>query len=151
MSNLTPFRRTPGQVQVTGSGETMMLSPDNQLRYQPFVKVIEAVDPKQLAAVYFHLYPLFQQQYRALGYPGRYFNDRLIETIDHLLATPEVQGPIRLVQPRVLYQFADPELEKLSAGQKAMIRIGPDNAARVKARLRAIRAELTRGNQSASR
>jgi hypothetical protein len=42
----------------------------------------------------------------------------------------------------VLYQFADPELERRSAGQKVMMRMGADNARRVKAKLREIRREL---------
>ena len=33
-------------------------------------------------------------------------------------ATPEVSRPVRLVQPRVLYRYADPAIESLSAGQK---------------------------------
>ena len=57
----------------------------------------------------------------------------------HLLATPEVQGPIELTQPRVFYEFADPELEALSSGQKTLIRMGPENAAVVKAKLREVR------------
>jgi hypothetical protein len=43
----------------------------------------------------------------------------------------------------VLYQFADPELEGLSAGQKIMLRMGAENAAKVKAKLREIRRELS--------
>jgi hypothetical protein len=42
----------------------------------------------------------------------------------------------------VFYKFADPELESLSAGQKIMIRMGPQNAEKVKAKLRALRREL---------
>ncbi len=34
------------------------------------------------------------------------------------------QYPIRLTQPQVHYRFADPLLEKLSAGRKIMIRVG---------------------------
>ncbi len=63
--------------------------------------------------------------------------------IDHLLATPTVKTPIALVQPKVLYRYADPELEALSSGQKAMIRVGPDNAAVLKAKLREVRNEIT--------
>ena len=88
-------------------------------------------------------YPLFQEAYEYLGYPSAYFNDRLIDVIDHLLATPVVDGPIRLVRPHVLYKYADPDLEALSAGRKALIRIGPDNANRVKQKLREIRQILT--------
>ncbi|MGH8487811.1 MAG: DUF3014 domain-containing protein, partial [Gammaproteobacteria bacterium] len=41
-----------------------------------------------------------------------------------------------------LYQFADPEVEKRSWGQKTLIRMGPANAAAVKAKLREIRASI---------
>ena len=103
------------------------------------VALVHAVDSKQLVAIYVRFYPLFQQAYRELGYPDGYFNDRLVAVIDHLLATPDVKPPIALVQPKVLYQYADSELEALSAGQKAMLRVGPDNAAVLKAELREIR------------
>ena len=53
-----------------------------------------------------------------------------------------MRGPIALVQPGVQYQYADPKLEQLSAGQKAMIRMGSANAAVVKEKLRALRAAL---------
>ena len=76
-------------------------------------------DAAQVASVYKHFYPLFQQAYVDLGYPDGYFNDRLVEVIDHLLATPEVAGPIKLTQPGVFYQYADPSIEERSAGQKA--------------------------------
>ena len=90
-------------------------------------------------------YPLFQQSYAELGYPSRYFNDRVFDVIDHLLATPDLSGPIALTQPKVLYEFADPQLQELSAGQKMLLRMGPDNEARVKAKLREIRKLLQRG------
>jgi hypothetical protein len=49
---------------------------------------------------------------------------------------------VHLVQPSVLYRYADERLEKLSAGQKLLIRMGPANAAVIKAKLREIQAEL---------
>jgi hypothetical protein len=66
-----------------------------------------------------------------------------VEAIDDLLAAPEIPGAIKLVRPKVLYLFADPALEELSAGQKIMIRMGVENAVRIKARLREFRQELT--------
>jgi hypothetical protein len=42
-----------------------------------------------------------------------------------------------------MYLFADPQLEELSAGQKIMIRMGVENAVRIKARLREVRQGLT--------
>jgi hypothetical protein len=136
---LWPVQPTPGAVSTINAGDNLVIAPNNSVRYAPFVALVHAVDSKQLVAIYVRFYPLFQQAYRELGYPDGYFNDRLVAVIDHLLATPDVKPPIALVQPKVLYQYADPELEALSAGQKAMIRVGPDNAAVLKAKLREIR------------
>jgi hypothetical protein len=41
-----------------------------------------------------------------------------------------------------MYQFADPKLEDLSAGQKLMLRMGPTNAAIVKNKLRELRSQV---------
>jgi hypothetical protein len=104
--------------------------------------MIGSIDTKQLVTSYTRYYPLFQDAYESLGHPPQYFNDRLVEVIDHLLATPDIRGPVALVQPNVLYQFADPRLESRSAGQKLLIRMGSDNATAVKAKLRELRAAL---------
>jgi hypothetical protein len=112
-------------------------------RYKPMVAVIEKLDMQKLAAIYFHFYPLFQQSYQNLGYPNGYFNDRLVQVIDVLLAAPQVAGPIELVRPNVMYTFADPALEARPAGQKLLLRMGPDNAAVVKAKLSELRAIIT--------
>jgi hypothetical protein len=80
-----------------------------------------------------------------LGYPNGYFNDRLVEVIDNLLATPESKGPIELVRPNVMYVYADPALEARSAGQKLLIRMGPENAKAIKAKLSELRAVIASG------
>jgi hypothetical protein len=112
-------------------------------RYKPMVAVIEKLDMQKLAAIYFHFYPLFQQSYQNLGYPTGYFNDRLVQVIDVLLAAPQVAGPIELVRPNVMYTFADPALEARPAGQKLLLRMGPDNSAVIKAKLSELRAIIT--------
>jgi flagellar basal body-associated protein FliL len=140
--DLRPIKPTLGDTLVSSQGDNSTLSAANYARYEPFIHLVETTDPKTIAAVYFRLYPLFQQAYEDLGYPGKFFNDRLVEVIDHLLAAPEPQGPIELVQPKVFYQFADPRLEDLSAGQKLMIRMGPANERAMKMKLRDLRTEL---------
>jgi hypothetical protein len=142
---LSPLKPAEGGLQVSRQGDDLVIGDANRGRYAPFVKLVETVDIGYLAALYRRFYPLFQQAYQELGYPRGYFNDRLIAVIDHLLATPEPAGPLRLVQPKVLYQFADPELERLSAGQKYLLRMAPDDAARIKARLREFRGHVAGG------
>ncbi|HEX6321710.1 MAG TPA: DUF3014 domain-containing protein [Burkholderiales bacterium] len=114
----------------------------NTARYAPYVRVLESLDTRALVQRYIEAYPLFQQAYAELGFPKRNFNDRLVEAIDNLLAAPELAAPPELVQPKVLYEFADEDLQKRSSGQKIMMRMGADNARRVKAKLREIRREL---------
>ena len=132
-----------GSVETSQADGRMLLRADNAQRYATYVRVMEQADTGKLVAAYVRYYPLFQKAYEDLGYPHGYFNDRLVEVIDHLLATPEVPAPIALAQPKVLYEFADPALEQRSAGQKILMRMGPINEAHVKAKLRAIRAGVT--------
>ena len=133
-----PLERVPGDFKV----QDMSISAANAARYAPYVRVFESLDSRALVQRYVESYPLFQRAYAELGYPNVQFHHRLIEAIDNLLAAPDVLNP-ELEQPKVLYLYADPALEARSAGQKIMMRMGPENAAKVKAKLREIRRELT--------
>jgi len=141
-ARLMPVKPVPGPFAAEGSGGDMAIGPQNALRYRPYIVAMEGVEAKRLVMAYVQLYPLFQAAYQELGYPNAYFNDRLIVAIDDMLAAPEIPSP-KLAQPKVLYEFADPAVEALSAGQKILVRMGPENAKRVKDKLRAIRRELT--------
>ncbi|MBK6804569.1 MAG: DUF3014 domain-containing protein [Betaproteobacteria bacterium] len=75
-------------------------------------------------------YPLFQEAYREQGYPNAYFNDRLVQALDLLIATREAPGQLAIVQPKVLYEFADPALRGAASGQKILLRMGRECRAR---------------------
>lgn len=158
---LRPVRRVPGIFAVEkavtepasgGQGDDfrpeqvrLTTSEQNLRRYAPLMKMVDRIDVSAFATVYKRYYPLIQDSYDQIGNPdSRYFNDRFVEIIDHLLETPEVEGAIELAQPKVLYKFADPDLERRSHGQKALLRIGPSNAGKVKEKLRSLRRLITR-------
>jgi hypothetical protein len=141
--SVMPVNAAQGQFRTIGNGKDYTVRPDNADRYAPYVRLVRAADAEQLVALYVRFYPLFQQAYQELGYPGAYFNDRLVYVIDHLLAAPDMPSGVKLVQPKVFYEFADLDLEARSAGEKLMMRIGRDNAAVVKAKLREIRSAIT--------
>jgi hypothetical protein len=145
-----PVVPTGGKFLVAGTDDKPVIDERNFERYSAAVSAVAALDTRRLVSAYLRLYPLFQSAYEALGYPSAYFNDRLIAVIDHLLETPEMTGPIALVQPSVYYEFADPELEARSAGQKLLLRMGPANAAILKGKLRELRAGLTAGRRPAA-
>jgi len=148
-----PVDPTPDRFTVDEVGDAPVIAADNANRYTPFVLVAEAVNARRAVDLYLRLYPMLQRAYEELGFPGRYFNDRVMAVIDTLLSTPEtevplklrlteVKGPIASLRPWVRYEFADPALEALSSGQKILLRVGPVNERRLKEKLAEIRSEL---------
>jgi fermentation-respiration switch protein FrsA (DUF1100 family) len=134
-----PVGRLPSEFQATDGA----IDPANYERYLPLIDMFTLADPDTVADLYRRYYPLLQKSYEALGYPNAYFNDRLVQVVDHLLETPIPDEPPRLVRPHVLYEYADPEYEALSSGQKLLLRMGPENAGRVKRALEELRARIT--------
>ena len=139
---LRPVKPVDGRFAAAGTEDARTLDPANYERYKPMVDLVRSLNDEQLIALYQRYYPLFQDAYENLGHPPKYFNDRVIQVIDHLLATPDVKDPVALAQPNVQFEYLDPKLEARSAGQKVLMRMGSANAAAVKAKLRALRARL---------
>lgn len=148
-----PVHPTPQRFLVDGEGAELVAAKANAARYAAMLVFAESVPMDNAVALYARLYPLFQQAYEELGYPNRYFNDRLVAVLDHLIKAPEPQGPLQLKltkvqtelpdpRPWLRYEFADPALEALSSGQKIMVRMGPANEARAKAVLRELRRRV---------
>jgi hypothetical protein len=140
-----PVRPPAGKFKVNGEQAPFTLSPENDARYAPYVELIEQLDVDAAVRAYVRYYPLFQEAYQSLGYPDGYFNDRLVEVIDHLLQTPEPARDPYLEPYEAVYVYQDEKLEGLSAGQKTLLRIGADNRQDVRGALQRFRDALTRG------
>jgi hypothetical protein len=148
-----PVKLTPGRFTVEEAAQGTTIAASNAQRYAPFVHWADDIDAKKAVALYRRMYPLLEQAYRELGLGNRYLNDRVVEVIDTLLATPEpqsaprvqleeVKGPYPSERPWVRYQFVDPSLESLSAGQKILVRVGPANERILKRKLSEVRRLL---------
>jgi Protein of unknown function (DUF3014) len=156
-SSLWPVATTPGHFETEARDGGVVIAASNAERYAPFVRFAEAIDAGRAARLYFRLYPLLQRAYEDLGYPGKYLNDRIVEVIDNLLATPKVTGPIRVRRVGAdggatgtgLYLYEDATLESASAGQKILLRVGTDNASRLMAKLTELRAQIAAGPAAA--
>ena len=140
------MRPLPGAFATGAADGTLQIAEANAQRYEPYVRAFEQADPARLAAVYRRFYPLFQQAYVEVAGPQAYFNDRLVAVIDHLLQAPEPASPLQVVEDaHGKFRFADPDLESRSVGQKALLRLAPEQQVRVKRQLQAIRGALARG------
>ncbi|WP_049871321.1 DUF3014 domain-containing protein [Ramlibacter tataouinensis] len=152
-----PVLPTPGRFSPAPAEGQAVIAQGNAERYAPFVAWIESLDVERTVGLYRAAYPLFQQAYRELGFGDRHFNDRLVEVIDLLLASPEpvepigvqlteVKGPLEPERPWVRYEFTDARLQALPAGQKIMVRMGTDHQQRLKDKLGAFRRALVAGS-----
>ncbi|WCM86521.1 DUF3014 domain-containing protein [Acidovorax sp. NCPPB 3576] len=159
-SRLWPVQPMPQRFLVDGEGgDTETIAATNAGRYRAFVMLAEAIPQDQAVALYARLYPLFQQAYEELGFPRRYFNDRLVATLDNLLQAPEPTGPVQVqltkvtgevpsTRPWVRYEFADPKLQALSSGQKILVRMGVENERRMKTVLAELRRRVATGEMA---
>ena len=150
---LWPLSPVGGKMVLEEGTQGLQIAPANSARYDAVVDFVTGIAPAQAAAWYRQAYPVLQTTYEELGYPGKYFNDRLVEVMDHLLLTPEpagpmavdlvqVQGQIAPQQPWLRYEYADPQLQSLSAGQKILLRLGAEHRQRIKAYLQDFRAQI---------
>ena len=160
-AEMWPVKRTDGLFEADARADRTVIGAKNADRYAPFVAFVSEIDTPRTIALYRRLYPLLQEAYEELGYPGKYFNDRVVEAIDDLLATPEVAEPIKIKRvevpgsepgagprgkgPPALYVFEDATLEARTAGQKILLRMGHTNAAKLKAKLVDVRARIAKG------
>ena len=140
--SVMPVKQVQDLFITEGPENDKTISPKNAARYSAYVRITELIDAQKLGEVYVRLYPLFQEAYEELGYPKEYFNDRLLVVLNHLLAAPDLNEPVKLVQPNVFYLYADPDLEARSAGQKILMRMGSKNEAKIKAKLREIKRQV---------
>lgn len=151
---LWPLSPVGGQMALTSTEQgAAQIAAANSARYDALVGFVTSIAPSQAAQWYRQAYPVLQQAYENLGYPGQYFNDRLIAVIDHLLRTPQpteplavrwvqVQGQVAPQQPWLRYEYADADLQALSAGQKILLRLGAAHRQRIQSYLQALRSQI---------
>ncbi len=113
-----PVRPPAGAFRVTSHDGVLTAAADNEARYAPYVRLLDAVDTRTVVDIYLRFYPLFQQAYVELGYPNGYFNDRLVEVIDVLRATPVPKAPVALTQPKVIVPIRRPDARSAAGGSE---------------------------------
>ncbi|RDE22507.1 DUF3014 domain-containing protein [Motiliproteus coralliicola] len=140
----SPLKPMSDKFRPSVKGEQIWLDGYNFGRYSSYLTLLEKIDSRSWVEIYRRYYPLMQQAYAELGYPRQRFHDRVLMALDHLLSAPVKPRALALAQPSVMFVYADPKLEQLSAVHKQMLRIGPVNAARVLEMAAVLRTELGR-------
>ena len=129
--------RPSGEFLVSERGEDLVIDPKSYLRYNPLVGALTSIDTDGAARLYRSLKPRIDDAYAELGFPDTTFDATLERALVLMLRTPIPSDPIA-IEPHGAtgYRYADSSLESLTAAQRQLLRMGPQNARTVQAALR---------------
>lgn len=136
------FLQPDARLATTAAAGGMRIDPASYDRYDTLASVVASLDAAGTAELVRRLMPLMNEAYRELGHPDGGFERTLGRAIDRLL---DVSAPAEA--PAVFgtagyYLYENPALEELPPVEKQFLAMGPDNVARVQAKLREIRRAL---------
>jgi hypothetical protein len=138
-----PFLAPQGGFQVAEREGRTFIAPESYARYDTVARVVTSLEAPKAAKAWRELKPLIDQAYAEIGRPGARFEQTLAQAFQHLLEVPVPEGEVEVVKGQgILYTYANPEQEKLSAAQKHLLRMGPDNARALQAKLRELQGAL---------
>jgi len=140
-----PKRFKKGQKPPPARGSRFFVSPESYARYDELSQVVASIDPKAAAAAFKTLHPYLDAAFGEIGRPGRRFDDALVAALKRVTAVQVPDGQLELRLEGALYHYQDPALEALPAADKHVLRLGPKNAAKVQAALKAFAAEAGLG------
>jgi Protein of unknown function (DUF3014) len=129
----------PFSVQMSGG---RMIDSRSYRRYDAIAAAVGSLDPRASATLYSTFRPRISEAYAELGFPNTPFDATLEDALVTLVSTPVPDGPIEVTPRGGTYAFADPRLEALAPAQKQLLRMGPENARAMKAKLREIAIAL---------
>ncbi len=128
---------------VTQLGDKMYISERSYHRYDALAQAVNSIDNQVAVALYKKYESLFQTVFNELSYPKNYqVLDIIKAAVGKILQAPIVEGKVAVIRPSVRYKFADPKLEKLSALDKQMLRMGPKNTKIIQDKLRNFMQDL---------
>ena len=131
-----------GSFRATREDGRLVVDPASWRRYDAAVEVFASIDAQGAAETYRRVRPLLDEAYRELGDPASSLDATVARAIDRLLAVPVPAEPIELSDQGGSYHWADRDLEQRPIAEKHLLRLGPDNARRVQAKLAELEAAL---------
>lgn len=137
-----PFLAPDGEFSVQSRGGVTRIDPRSWRRYDPVVEAFVSFDTPSAVRLYQQLEPLFDDAHRELGFPEGSFGATLATAIDNVLAVEVPDAPPEVALDVKTYLFVDPELEAAPAVTRQVMRLGPDNAREVQAKLQQLRRGL---------
>ncbi len=135
--------RPVGIFATAGRPGQVTIDPATYHRFDGLATLVSSLDARAVADAYYTIQPRLDEAYRALGRAEGGVDHALAVALQVLIETPSLEDPVRLVPGLgATYAYADSQLENLQPAQKQLLRMGPQNLARVKTRLREIKEAM---------
>ncbi len=100
-------------------------------RYDAVVDALTCMPPERIASLTRLLRPLLAQAMRELGLPEADVHAMVDGALAAILAVQFPALPVEVVREDALFKYADAEIEAGSGLTKQLLRLGPDNLARL--------------------
>ena len=134
---LLPIGRPKAAYPVSDDGLQVTAAPEGHARYGALAAWIQSLDIGSLLAAVDWLLPLFREAWSFYGESESSFDQAVLSALDLIIYTPEVEtSDARLFRKEAVWLYEDPALEALPPIQKQLLRMGPANAATIKAKAR---------------
>ena len=138
---LVPIARPKAKFPIADDGTQVVADPDGFTRYDPITRWIESLDAAALLDAFAGFLPLFREAWGFYGEDPSYFDLAVIETLDTIIATPEIDiTEERLVRKEAVWIYENPAIESLAPMQKQILRMGPSNDSAIKQKAMQVRA-----------
>jgi len=141
-----PVRRIESEFAVREIDNNLYeMDPATYRRFDALIATLITLDPEQGMGVYRALRPLFREAYAEIGYQDESFDETVLRAIDQVMNARIETGPFQLIKPSVMYLYAESRIEEMTPVEKQLLRLGPENTARLRERLPAYRERLQVG------
>lgn len=124
------------------SGENTYVDRASYRRYDRYAEAVATLDARGTVGLYNTLKPRIRDAYARLVSGNDDFDPVLERAIIKLLEVPVVDANIALQPHGTVWAFEDPSLQGLTAAQKQLLRMGPQNVRAIQSKLREIASGL---------
>jgi len=139
---LLPVARPKQKFPFADNGLAVTMDPAGFARYDGLTNTLSKLDVNTTITLFREYQSTIEQAWQALGYADKSVEPALLEVLELIMLTPDIQLDARLLKDEANWVYEDESLEKLPALQKQIMRMGPENAERLKALARDLRGGL---------
>ncbi len=136
------FLKPTGRFSGVERGDGWVIDPKSYRRYDLVAQSFAGLDIEGTVRVFNELEPLIDEAHREIAPPGTTFKATLKKAFDLLLAVPVIEGDVALDPKVVSFAYGDERLEGLPEAKKQLLRMGPENVARIQAKIMDLEAAL---------